>query len=285
MRYAIPILFLILALFALQSWINQAKQATPSREAIAFLSALRTGNLSRIVRHFGDNTCHCPKSYGWGSYLAYQTGQETNLTFLLGHPFTIGQPVETKIESPPQAKHGIPWEHPDDYIVELPIQFNSNKYSPIFLPLPMAYGKNMTWKELQNFMDDPDQEATKAFSLRLRPSLSPNAITFDGKTIESDVRGEFKFLKIATNTKTNLKTKTEENQTAYPQEAGKVLMPDNSIVPREKLEEILPRLKATTMRLHIVRRSKLEPWTIFHFALVKSTLEESQQQKLITVEN
>ena len=39
--------------------------------------------------------------------------------------------------------------------------------------------------------------------------------------------------KIATNTKTNLKTKTEENQTAYPQEAGKVLMPDNSIVPEK----------------------------------------------------
>ena len=281
MRYAVPILFLILALFALQNWLNQAKEATPSREAITFLSALQTGNLSKIVRHFGGNTCHCPKSYGWGAYLAYQPGQETNLAFLLGHPFTIKQPIVTKIQSPPEAKHGIPWEHPDDYVADVPLEFNSHKYSPIFLPLALAYGKNMNWKEVEDFIANPGKDSEKAFSLRLRPSLASDAIKFDDKTIEADVRGEFKFLyKTPT-----AKTPADEIQTIPPQEAGKVLMPDGLFMPGEKLEQILPRLKTITVRLHIVRESKLGSWTIFHFVLLNPILEERQQQKLIIVGN
>ncbi len=194
MRYAIPTLFLILALLVLRSWFIEAQQMTPEKEAISFLSDIQSGNVSKVVRHFGTNVCHCPKKKGWGAYLAYQTDEEPNLAFLLGHPFKIDHISKILVPSAPQAHHGVPWEAPEDYLVNVRISFDKNKYSPFFIPLFMAYGKTITNKDLETFVVHPDYESWKSFTLRQRARLEEGAIKFNTSNIDQDVRAEFKFL-------------------------------------------------------------------------------------------
>jgi len=295
MRYFVPILFLILALLLLQTSLIRSDQASPDREAIAFLKDIKSGNLTQIVRHFGGNTCRCPARNGWGAFLAYQPGQETNLAFLLGHPFYIGQTVSKRIKSPPQAKYAASLEQPEDYVVDVPISFNSKEYSPIFLPLPLAYGKSMTWQEVQDFIADPASGASRGFSLRLRPGLAPGAIKFDTTTIAASILGEFKFLKPDSDGKTKNdaknadsvdgESKENNNQFLIPQDTGPVIMPDSSRLPLQKLTELLPRLKSVTIRFHVVRRGQLQPWTIFHFLLQNAIVEENNGSKTISLHN
>ncbi len=291
MRIFIPILFLFLALLALQVGFIHPEQANPTQEAITFIKDIQSGNLTKIVAHFGGNTCRCPARNGWGGYLAYQTGQEANLAFMLGHPFSIGQPVAKRIESPPQAKYAAPFEQPEDYMIDVPLTFNRNQYSPFFLPLPMAYGKKMTWQEVQDFIKDPAHEAIKGFSLRLRHGLAPGAIKFDTSTIAATALGEFKFLKPAKSKDREYSEKikailansmkSSDNQFVTPQDAGPVIMPDDSTLAIQKLAEILPRLQSANMRLHVVRRGKMQPWTIFHFVILNPVVEENNGARVI----
>ncbi len=274
MRYAIPTLFLILAVLVLQSWFSKAQQLSPEKEAISFLSDIQSGNVSKVVRHFGTNVCHCPKKKGWGAYLAYQTDEEPNLAFLLGHPFHVVSISKTSVPSPPQARHGIPWEEPEDYLVNVQISFDKSKYSPLFIPLPMAYGKTITNKELEDFKAHPDYEFWKSFTLRQRSSLEDGAIKFNTSTIDQDVRAEFKFLE------SNPK-KTADKQTSWyltPKDASPVLMPDGTIVKASQLQNELPHLVRTTIQLKVVRSAKLHPWSIAEFGLKDSALEQSDGQ-------
>src|ERR1700722_15510729 len=101
MRYAIPILFFLIILFVLQTWLTPIGQGNPPQEAKVFLTDIQLGNLTKIVSHFGGNTCRCPARNGWGAFLAYQPGQETNLAFLVKHPFSLGRTETKKIISPP----------------------------------------------------------------------------------------------------------------------------------------------------------------------------------------
>jgi len=290
MRYFIPLLFLILALLSLQTGLIRPGQSSPGQEAVAFLKDVQSGNLTQIVRHFGGNTCRCPARNGWGAFLAYQPGQETNLAFLLGHHFSIGQAIARKINSPPQAKYAAPFEQPEDYVVDVPITFNKIEYSPFFLPLPMAYGKTMTWQQVQDFVENPAREASRGFSLRLRPGLAPGAIKFNTTTISPNILGEFKFLKPAAFSEIKVAEikkdiKDNDDQFLVPQEAGPVSMPDGGRVSLQKLTEVLPRLKSLTIRFHVVRRGKFQPWTIFHFLLQNAIVEENDGTKTIPLHN
>jgi len=255
----------------LQSWFTNVQQASPSKEALSFLSDIQSGNLSKTVRHFGTNVCHCPKKKGWGAYLAYQTDEEPNLAFLLGHPFAIGEINTKQVPSPPQASHGIPWEHPEDYIVNVQLKFDKNKYSPLFLPLPMSYGKTMTWQEVENFVQNPAADYWKSFSLRLRSGLDKDAIKFDPSTIDPYAPAEFKFV-----TPQKIANK-DLSWYITPKDAGAVVLPDGSKITTVKLAQVLPRLSSTTLQLKIVRLGNLQPWTVAGFELVNSTLDKNSK--------
>jgi len=270
-RYAIPTLFLILGFLVIQSWFTNAQQASPEKEAKSFLTDIKSGSASKVVRHFGTNVCHCPKSKGWGAYLAYETDEEPNLAFLLGRPFNAGDLSKSSIASPAQAKHGVPWEEPEDYLVDVPISFDKDKYSPIFIPLPMAYGKAMSEEDLEFFLAHPEFEFWKSFSLRLRKSLMPGAIEFDTSNIDQDVRAEFKFLG-------QKSRKIEENKTSWylaPKNAGSVIICDKKIIEAAQLTSRFPRLVKTTLQLKVVRSAKLQPWSIADFSFKNSILEKS----------
>src|SRR6202042_1443822 len=102
-------------------------------------------------------------------YLIYVSGQEPNLACITGHQFSIAGAKTTPITNDKQSF--VPWEKPEDRIVDVQVSFDPKIYQPLFLPLPMAYEKKMTEQELNQFLRDPDKDAWKGFTLRLRPSL------------------------------------------------------------------------------------------------------------------
>jgi hypothetical protein len=285
-RYAIPTLFLILAFLVLQSLFSKAQQMSPDKEAVSFLADIQSGNASKVVRHFGTNVCHCPKKKGWGAYLAYQTDEEPNLAFLLGHPFSIVHINKRAIASSPQARHGVPWEAPEDYLVNVQIGFDKSKYSPYFVPLAMAYGKTMTNEELDNFLAHPEYEFWKSFSLRLRSGLETDAIKFDTGNIDQDVTAEFKFLgpkaeelkDKQTSKQISKEIGKEKSWYLAPKDAGAIIMPSGTIIKAGQISNKLPRLISTVIQLKVVRSAKMQPWSIAEFALKYPVLEKSNGQ-------
>ncbi len=292
MRFAYPLLFILLAIISASTWISSLVFADPKDEAITFLTDIKSGKLAKTVKHFGGNACRCPAKGGWGSYLIYQSGQEPNLAFMTGHDFEIGKPTATKMEN--TKTYLVPWERPEDSAVDVPISFNASRYSPVFLPLPMAYGKKMTEAEFAKFLQDPDNDSWKGFTLRFRPSIKPGSIAPPTEPLPPEAATEFEALqknggKKASEEKLPPKESTDDaikealgDEAAadylHPTEAGQVVKEDGTVIPWEQLEGKLPRLKNATLRLHVVRRGQIKDWTIYHFGLMDPVLVESGKE-------
>jgi hypothetical protein len=279
-RYAIPTLFIILAFLVLQSWFNKAGQVSPEKKAVSFLADVKGGNPSKVVRHFGNNVCHCPKSKGWGAYLAFETDEEPNLAFLLGHPFNIGRIEKMRIASALQAQHGVIWEEPEDYLVNVQINFDRNKYRPVFIPLPMAYGKTMSIMEVNEFLINPQSEYWKSFTLRLRDQLKIGAIKFDSTNIDQDVRGDFKFLDKKSKESVKEKESMDKELSWYfiPKDAGSIILANGKTIGADQIENKFPRLTSMVMQLRIVRSAKLQPWSVAEFEIKSPAIEKVNGQ-------
>jgi hypothetical protein len=288
MRLAYPVVLLVLCITVGSMWFSMHLGAEPTAEAQTFMKDIQEGRVVHAVKQFGSNVCHCPAKGGWVSYLIYQSGQEHNLAFMLGRPFILGAPHAAPVET--EAPGLLPWEHPEDYIVDYPVHFDAATYEPYFLPLPMAYGKDMSTKEFEDFLKDPDHDSWKGFTLRLRPGLSPGDITPPAIEVPPEIKDQFvSYLRAQqvetdaskSNTKNKKDDKDAEINEAYmrkmfgdeateylkPQDAGHVLNEQGKPLSEKEVASRLPRLKDMTLRLHVVRRGKMQPWTIYHFAL------------------
>lgn len=295
MRFAYPLLFGFLFIVSMSTWIYSIGFADPKDEAIRFLTDVRSGNLAQSVKHFGGNACRCPAKGGWGSYLIYASGQESNLAFLTGHDFKIGSVKSTTMP----AKHKpslIPWEHGEDAAVDVQISFDQKKYAPLFLPLKIAYGQKMTEQEFNEFLKDPDHDAWKGFTLRLRPGIKPGSIAPPKEPLPPEALKEFHDLQ-----KDNAKSKDEQvtyndatddaitetlgkdaTEFLRPKEAGPVIQTDGKEMPIDQVESKLPRLTAATLRLHVVRRGQLKEWTIYHSGLMNPVMTEGNKDIALT---
>jgi hypothetical protein len=291
-----PTLMIGLAIVALINWFGTLNTPSPQKEAMSFLSDLRDGNLGKAVRHFGGNTCRCPAKGGWGSYLVYASGQEPNLAFLVGHQFMASMPRVTFMKN--DRSYILPWEKPEDSSVDVDIDFATTNYKPFFLPLPLAYGKDMSNKDFEAFVADPSKDAERGFTLRLRPSLYPNAIKTDKRTISPESKNEFRALEDLFDSGKStekieypqvdqkmIKEALGESALEFitPKDMGNVLGEDGKPLPLEKIGPLMPRLVKTTIRMHIVRAGKLEGWTVFHFKFIDSDLVEQDNRKMFYV--
>jgi hypothetical protein len=289
MRFAYPLLIVLLVILIGTSWISTVMFADPKDEAIAFLKDVQSGGLARSVRHFGGNACRCPAKGGWGSYLVYISGQEPNLAFLTGHQFSLGQPKATPIAN--KLTTMLPWEKPEDFAVDIPITFDPKVYSPLFLPLSTAYGQPISESTLQKFLSDPDKDAWKGFTLRFRPGLQTGAIAPPSEPLPPEAANEFEALKkdrpgdtekerehashtgqMSTEDAVRQALGAEALLYLVPKDAGPIMLPDGSKMPIAQVESQLPRLKSAIMRLHVVRRGQLKDWTIYHFGLMEPVL-------------
>jgi hypothetical protein len=289
MRLAYPVVLLVLFLVVGGSWFSMHLGSDPAAEAQTFMTDIQEGRVIHAVKQFGSNVCHCPAKGGWVSYLIYQSGQEHNLAFMLGHPFKLGAPHAAPVETDRPAL--LPWERPEDFVVDYPVHFDAASYEPYFLPLPLAYGKDMSLKEFQEFLKDPDKDAWKGFTLRLRPGLSAGAIKAPVISIPSDMKEDFEsYKKAQEGLAYSAKSKTgnddnggdtaevseeymrkmfgaEATEYLQPKDAGHVIDDQGKALSEELVASKLPRLKDMTLRLHVVRRDKMQPWTVYHFAL------------------
>jgi hypothetical protein len=314
MRLAYPVVLLVLFLLVGGAWFSMHVGSDPSTVAQTFMSDIEEGRVVHAVKQFGSNVCHCPAKGGWVSYLIYQSGAEHNLAFMLGHRVQLGAPHATPVTTDRTAL--IPWERPEDYVVDYPVHFERTIYQPYFLPLPLAYGKDMPLKDFQEFLKDPDKESWKGFTLRLRPSLDPDAIKLPEVTVPREMKDDFvsyRRAKESLSPSAKLDTKTDESKNASgeagtkaseasagnsgsedsevseeymrkmfgteatlyltPKDAGHVLDGDGKSLNQEEVASKLPRLKDMILRLHVVRRDKMQPWTIYHFAVEHPILE------------
>ncbi|MBX9667745.1 MAG: hypothetical protein K2X93_09015, partial [Candidatus Obscuribacterales bacterium] len=157
--------------------VSSQSDSDPKDTATKFLNGIQQGDYKATVEMFGGNTCRCPKKGGWVSYLVYTSAQEPNLAFAMGRPFERGDMKITSVKHPNKNQITvIPWQKPEDVVVDLDISFDDARYLPLFLPLKMAYGIPMEEKEFHDFIDNPDKDCWQGFTLRLRPSIAEGTI-------------------------------------------------------------------------------------------------------------
>ncbi|MBZ0184900.1 MAG: hypothetical protein K8F91_01520, partial [Candidatus Obscuribacterales bacterium] len=240
------------------------------------------------VEMFGGNACQCPKKGGWISYLVYASSEEPNLAFMIGHPFDFRIEKSTILKASVESGKGtLPWQQPQDVIIDVLIEFKKG-YQPYFLPLKTAYGLPLSREELENFEKDPDSNSWKGFTLRLRPSLEDGSLARpeDSKGIKykpkednprsTEVKTEpdFDDSYVYASVDKAIKEALGEKASAYlhPMDPGEIINNDGTKLTKKELEKLLPRLKSTRLRLHIVRRGQLKDWTVYHFALMNPVL-------------
>ncbi len=177
MRFLYPLLMIAVLLFVFVLMFSGKGDADPKRCAEQFLQTVQQGDYKGTVQLFGGNTCRCPKKGGWVSYLVYASAQEPNLAFTMGKPFEFKNPVVSPVVTKGKKNVSpLPWQKPEDVVVDLDISFDRERYMPMFLPLKMAYGIPMSKEEFDAFLRDPDKDCRQAFTLRLRPSLAPGTV-------------------------------------------------------------------------------------------------------------
>jgi hypothetical protein len=310
MRFVYPLFMLVLLMLIATTWFSLNVYSDPKITAVKFMEAVRAGDLVKAVKLFGSNACRCPAKGGWVSYLIYRSGQEQNFAFLVGHPFQIGPTKVTPMKNEKQAL--LPWQKPEDCAVDVPITFDAKNYMPYFLPLKMAYGQDMTEGEFNNFVEDPDKDSWKGFTLRLRPGIEAGAIVPPTVKIPEDLVDQFRALtdnsnvdngharaasgrKSESNSNSNenastasditvndIKKALGENATTYltPRDAGSVVAENGKTISVSSVTAKLPRLKSAVARLHVVRRGKLNDWTIYHIAVIYPVVHLSNGQDL-----
>jgi hypothetical protein len=275
-----------LAVLIFSTWLWTLSQADPEKEALTFVQAIQKGDLGKVVRHYDGKTCRCPERGGWSSYLVYRSELQPNMAFLLAHPFTIGNPVKVPLQK--QHIYSLPWQHPEDVIIKFPLEFETSKFTPIFLPLPLAYGHDMTANEFDAFLKNPAEQSGLAFTLRLRSSLKkgllqenldrvngevyanlPEHITASGETPAGPVSPALKAFRARL-----LKTALDAKQNNYikPDDPGNVTNGDGTIMPPSVVEQKLPRLTSIVMSIQLVRNDQFQNWAILHCTFEKPKL-------------
>lgn len=243
---------LFLACFAVVAVavFSNRPEAQPEIKAQEFMQAVKSGDLLLVESLFGDNTCNCPPRGGYKSFLQYESGQEPNLAFLLGKEFTFG-PL-TIHALPDKGSYLIPWQRPESAEVDIPIRF-SEKNAPWFLPLPMAFGYDLSPEDWLSFLQQPSKDADKGFCLRLRNNLQPGFIkppVLDDKE---------RLLPV------------EVTRYLKPADPGRVLQNQKQQLSLSDIQSKLPRLASVTCKLKVVRRGQIDRWTIARFNFSQPT--------------
>ena len=294
MRFILILLFIgIFLIVGFTALKTSPDEDTPVRYAKRFLNRLQDGEYKLAVSNFGGNVCRCPADLGWVSYLIYESNEDPNLAFLMDRRFTCGAVTFKKMQSAVQEeKHNLT-ERPQDFEVDVPISFDPAIYAPYFLPLDMAYGLPMKSTDLNNFLGDPDHDAWKFMTLRLRPSLAKGTITMPAEAkeqIDSYVRDKKKreaeraadnasksgnLINTADQTQSETAKNLVQQALAESadsnylkvQDAGTVTAEDGRALDQESIAKRLPRLKSALLKLHMVRRDPTQPFTVFHFVV------------------
>lgn len=289
MRFVYPLLMFLALGIVLAVFVHDNVGANPADTARSFMAAVQDAKYQEAVNQFGGNACRCPAKGGWVSYLIYSSSQEPNLAFMVGQPFDYKLGKAKSIEASDEAKKGsVPWQAPEDVVIDVNLEFK-DEYRPFFLPVFMAYGKDMSLQEYKSFLEDPDKEAWKGFTLRLRPSLTKGAIErpeaskgikykptspvrSDSKEDDEDSKDDKNYVYAPLEDMIRETLGEEGVLYLHPRDPGNVIGEDGKPISVEQIEAELPRLKRANLRLHVVRRGQLKRWTVYHVAITEPIL-------------
>ena len=279
MRVIVPLFLIGCFLIVLFQAFRSDQPSDPSRHALSFVKQVQNNDYGKVVEAFGGNVCRCPAKLGWVSYLIYSSGEEPNLACLMGRDFETG-PLEVKAMKSDTKNFSV-LDRPEDFEVSIPLRFN--QYRPLFLPLDMAYGYDMSSEQFEQFLANPDHETYKGLTLRMRPSLDkgtveqPEAATRlanrqkaaakRNQTIDHQAQGDRP-------DQAQLEKELFGDAARYntPKDAGAVKLADGTMLSKEAIAARLPRLKSARLRLHMVRRDQRQPFTVFHFVIADPVL-------------
>lgn len=276
MRFIIILLFLGCFLVIISnSFKLRPTESGPGPRARQFISHVKEGNYEKCVGDFGVNTCRCPASMGWVSYLVYESNQFPNLAFLVGHDFNSGTPSIKQLPSSVEKSSFL--DNPEDWDVTAPIYLE--RYQPLFLPLPLAYGYEMSETDFNTFLADPDKDSWQGFTLRLRPAIKSGTVATpkEAKALEnpnSTAEAKEKAIKEQEEASEIAKNLFGEEATRYlyPKDCGKVKKADGSYLSEDEILAKLPRLKSFDLKLHMVRRDNRLPYSVYQFIVDKPVL-------------
>lgn len=224
-------------------------------EASLFLQKLQDGDPAQVVPQFGENTCHCQPRGGYLAYLKYESGEQDNLAFLLGHPFSYGEFVVKAVPTISKYKGGeTQLEKPESVEIDTAISMDKG-YSPYFLPIDMAFGYPIKKSDFDAFCKDPSNDFARSLPVRLRPSLASGLVAKAAPPAK-DKRPEFS----ADLYKELLPP--EETRYLKPTDAADIVDNDGKTQPAANFEKDLPRLKRAVLRLYIGRRGELKRWAV-----------------------
>lgn len=297
MRFAFPALAITIFVITCTVLFNTFANADPRDVTGKFLRDIRLGEYKKTVKHFGGNACRCPAKGGWVSYLVYASAEEPNLAFMMGKQFETGDSKFQRIPTQSDAKSIVPWEKPEDVVVDVPIVF-SKGYNPLFLPLPMAYGQSMTEEELNEFLADPDKDAWKGLTLRMRPSLAPGLMERPKESLDIEYRPTEKLRGVDATESGSFGVTVDNDQSAqsetekillealgkdalvylHPKDPGPVKTPAGLTVSPEQVEAKLPRIKSLLLKLHVVRRGQLKDWTVYHIGVTEPVVKVGDKE-------
>lgn len=233
-------------------------------EAQLFLNKLREAETSALITQFGDNTCHCQPRGGYQAYLKYQSGESENIAYLFGHKFSTGQMQSREVPTVDKVKGGyMAWEAPESTEVDVPVSFSKTEYSPYFLPRDMAYGYTMKEADLLKFCDSPTPENDKErpldffrdITLRLRPGLEKGLVPAPAPT-DKNRKPEFMsdfYMQLLSG---------DDAKYLRPADAGNIETETGKTTAAADFAQKLPRLKSGVLRIYVVRRGKMQRWSV-----------------------
>lgn len=293
MRVILPLFLIGCFLIVLFQAFRTDQPSDPRHHASLFVKHVQDNDYAKVVEAFGGNICRCPAKLGWVSYLIYNSGEEPNLACLMGRRVESGRAQVKAMKS--DAKNYSVLDRPEDYEVTIPLRFNS--YRPMFLPLDMAYGYDISGEQFEKFLANPDHEAWKGLTLRMRPSLakgtvdqpeaSKNLVNRRKTEEKQDQNKQDKSGKEPSKPDQNYLEKELFGDAArynIPKDAGGVKLADGTTLSQEATEARLPRLKSARLRLHMVRRDQRQPFTVFHFVISDPILCDEKNNE-ITLQN
>lgn len=267
LRNIILLAAFLVAMFVIFTTLSQEE---PTEQTKLFLHKLEQNDSNGLLTQFGDNTCNCQPRGGYIAYLLYRSGEQNNLSALLGQSFTAGQPAVKYVPTKSKYKGGnLPWEQPESTEIDIPIQFNQKEQAPYFLPLDMAFGHEIKEADFNEFCQHPEQGFEKSLALRLRPTVKSGLIPPPAAKPDPKRKPEYTadvFMELLPK---------DKSRYLRPMDAASVKLTSGKTLPAEAFAGKLPRLKAANLKFLVGRRSKYKRWAIGKVFLRDPELELS----------
>jgi len=250
MRWLYILILAMCALAVISAAGTLFGSADPRATAEDFVKALRSGNMNHATEIFGNIACTCPPKGGYGQYLRYESATTPNLAFLVGKPFSFDSP---RLIYRRYVKKIDAWEQPEETSITTTLNFDQG-YSPLFLPVAMSCGHQLSQQDFEKFNSNPADEADRGLSLRLRPSVQPGVVKSHTPANKDEASAM-------------------ASGNVWPSDSGAVKSADGKVMDSKQVESKLPRLLSLELKLNIVRRGNMKDWTLDHFSFDRALLE------------